>query len=350
MRLRPSGRSGPVATSLAAFDDYQHNEAWTWEHMALTRARVVGGVAGARGAGRGGDPRRAVQPARRPSGRRPTSSRCAGAIAAEKGDAARWDLKYAAGGLVDLEFIAQYLQLVHAAATPDILDTATAARAREGRAARHSRGRGCRGAAAGGAALPGPRPDPAPVRRRRRSIRKSAGGQPAALLARAADVPDFATLDADLAETQARVRKSFVRILGARRDAGGRLHFGAPPPSRCRLRTNHGRGCWLVYLDPGDSPRPCQRPISRRSIPSSAAPSSTASASRADADRALLVIAGRGDGQDQDARAPGGAPHRQRRRSAADPAADVLAARRSRDDAAGRAHRTRRRRAAPAAR
>ena len=48
------------------------------------------------------------------------------AIAAEKGDSERWDLKYAAGGLVDLEFIAQYLQLVHAAEQPEILDTSTA--------------------------------------------------------------------------------------------------------------------------------------------------------------------------------------------------------------------------------
>ncbi|MFO1141284.1 MAG: bifunctional [glutamine synthetase] adenylyltransferase/[glutamine synthetase]-adenylyl-L-tyrosine phosphorylase [Amaricoccus sp.] len=43
MRLRPSGRSGPVATSLAAFRRYQAEEAWTWEHLALTRARVVAG-------------------------------------------------------------------------------------------------------------------------------------------------------------------------------------------------------------------------------------------------------------------------------------------------------------------
>lgn len=43
MRLRPSGRSGPVATSLAAFRDYQENKAWTWEHLALTRAQVVAG-------------------------------------------------------------------------------------------------------------------------------------------------------------------------------------------------------------------------------------------------------------------------------------------------------------------
>ena len=48
------------------------------------------------------------------------------AIAKEKGEDARWDLKYAAGGLVDLEFIAQYLQLVHAAEKPEILDTNTA--------------------------------------------------------------------------------------------------------------------------------------------------------------------------------------------------------------------------------
>ena len=48
------------------------------------------------------------------------------AIAQEKGEGVRWDLKYAAGGLIDLEFIAQYLQLVHAAKHPGILDTSTA--------------------------------------------------------------------------------------------------------------------------------------------------------------------------------------------------------------------------------
>ena len=41
MRLRPSGRSGPLATQIDAFASYQETEAWTWEHMALTRARVV---------------------------------------------------------------------------------------------------------------------------------------------------------------------------------------------------------------------------------------------------------------------------------------------------------------------
>ncbi|SFP09943.1 glutamine-synthetase adenylyltransferase [Tranquillimonas alkanivorans] len=45
MRLRPSGRQGPVATSLQSFRNYQENEAWTWEHLALTRARPVAGSA-----------------------------------------------------------------------------------------------------------------------------------------------------------------------------------------------------------------------------------------------------------------------------------------------------------------
>ena len=47
MRLRPSGSQGPVATKLASFIDYQRNSAWTWEHLALTRARVVSGPLGA---------------------------------------------------------------------------------------------------------------------------------------------------------------------------------------------------------------------------------------------------------------------------------------------------------------
>jgi [glutamine synthetase] adenylyltransferase / [glutamine synthetase]-adenylyl-L-tyrosine phosphorylase len=43
MRLRPSGRQGPVATSISSFETYQRDEAWTWEHLALTRARPVAG-------------------------------------------------------------------------------------------------------------------------------------------------------------------------------------------------------------------------------------------------------------------------------------------------------------------
>jgi len=213
MRLRPSGRSGPVATSLAAFEGYQQNEAWTWEHMALTRARVVAGSSAL--AAR-------VEAVIRTVLRRLREARAIAAdvvdmrraIAAEKGDGARWDLKYAAGGLVDIEFIAQYLELVHAATAPEILDTATASVLEK--------------AARLGILAPEDAEVLRPAVRLYQDLGqilrlcvaapfdpKSAGAGLTALLARAADVPDFATLDVHLADTQARVRKSFVRILGA---------------------------------------------------------------------------------------------------------------------------------------
>ena len=125
MRLRPSGRSGPLATHIDGFISYQEREAWTWEHMALTRARIVCGppAFSAR-----------IEAAIREVLCRTRDVRAIAedvlemraAIAKEKGDADPWDLKYAAGALVDIEFIAQYLQLAHAGATPDILETSTA--------------------------------------------------------------------------------------------------------------------------------------------------------------------------------------------------------------------------------
>jgi [glutamine synthetase] adenylyltransferase / [glutamine synthetase]-adenylyl-L-tyrosine phosphorylase len=213
MRLRPSGRSGPVATKIDSFEGYQENEAWTWEHMALTRARVVSASSGFRAK---------VEKVIRDVLCRPRDPELiAGdvvemrrAIAAEKGDDRRWDIKYAAGGLIDLEFIAQYLQLVHAEQRPEILDTSTArvldrawrfglietADAECLRAAvrlYHDLSQILR------LCLSGPF-DP-----------KQAGAGLLGLLTRAADVPDFATLEAHLADTQARVRASFTRILGA---------------------------------------------------------------------------------------------------------------------------------------
>ena len=124
MRLRPSGQKGPVATQLSRFVEYQASEAWTWEHMALTRARVVSGP-----------PQLAakVEAAIAEVLTRPRDrSRIAAdvremraLIAKEKGTTNLWDLKQVRGGLVDLEFIAQYLQLVHATAAPDVLDQTT---------------------------------------------------------------------------------------------------------------------------------------------------------------------------------------------------------------------------------
>ncbi|MFN0218089.1 MAG: bifunctional [glutamine synthetase] adenylyltransferase/[glutamine synthetase]-adenylyl-L-tyrosine phosphorylase [Hyphomicrobium sp.] len=124
MRLRPSGQKGPVATRLSSFISYHGGEAWTWEHMALTRARVIAGAP--KLAGR-------VEAAIRDVLMKPReAAKIAGdvrdmraRIAGEKGTENVWDLKQVRGGLVDLEFITQYLQLVKAAEHPDILDPTT---------------------------------------------------------------------------------------------------------------------------------------------------------------------------------------------------------------------------------
>jgi len=213
MRLRPSGRSGPLATQIDGFASYQQNEAWTWEHMALTRARVVS--ASPAFAARVEKLIRAVLC-------RPRDAEVVAgdvvemrrAIATEKGDDQRWNLKYVAGGLVDIEFIAQYLQLIHASQTPDILDTSTA------RVLEKAWRLGVLSTEDAEVLRPAVRlyDDLTQILR----LCLSGPFDPSAaapgligLLARAADVPDFATLDAFIGETQTKVRASFNRILGA---------------------------------------------------------------------------------------------------------------------------------------
>ncbi len=124
MRLRPSGRKGPVATRLSSFVSYQAKEAWTWEHLALLRARVISGPHALREA-----IETAIRtvlteqrdPARTASDVVDMRSRIEG----EKGTSDVWDIKQIRGGLVDLEFLTQYLQLVHAHAHPDVLEQNT---------------------------------------------------------------------------------------------------------------------------------------------------------------------------------------------------------------------------------
>ena len=111
MRLRPSGNKGPVATRLRAFRKYQQEEAWTWEHMALTRARMVAGD------------QTLMDEADAVVADILSKAREQGKIAAdvremrdlieeEKPPRDIWDLKLIPGGLIDIEFIAQYLRLV----------------------------------------------------------------------------------------------------------------------------------------------------------------------------------------------------------------------------------------------
>ena len=211
MRLRPSGRSGPVATKIDSFRDYQENDAWTWEHMALTRARVVSATPGFREEAEVVI-RDVLRRVRDPQIIADDAAEMRRAIAVEKGEDDRWDIKYAAGGLIDVEFIAQYLQLVHAAAHPDILDSSTV------RCLEKAWRLGLLAPEDAEALRPAAQlyQDLSQILRLCLSgpfDPKTAGAGLLRLLTRAADVPDFPTLDAYLIETQEKVRRSFLRIL-----------------------------------------------------------------------------------------------------------------------------------------
>lgn len=124
MRLRPSGSTGPLAVSIEAFERYQRQEAWTWEHMALTRARPIAGPPALKARidalvhdilATPRDPAKLLHDVAdmrlRIDGQHHTDD--------------PWDLKYVRGGQIDIEFIAQYLQLRHAATAPQILSPNT---------------------------------------------------------------------------------------------------------------------------------------------------------------------------------------------------------------------------------
>jgi glutamate-ammonia-ligase adenylyltransferase len=126
MRLRPSGQQGPVATQRSSFVHYQTSEAWTWEHLALTRARVVSGPPALRAKVEQAIRDVLVRP--RPREKIAAEVRDMRArIEKEKGTRDPWELKQVRGGLIDLEFMAQYLQLVNAAGHPRILSQNTVA-------------------------------------------------------------------------------------------------------------------------------------------------------------------------------------------------------------------------------
>ncbi len=113
MRLRPSGNKGPVAVSLGAFRRYHAESAWTWERMALTRARVVAGPPALRSR-----IENAIAEALQRSG---AANRIRADAASMRGRMMRdlppegpWDVKLRAGGQIEVEFIAQVLQLIYA--------------------------------------------------------------------------------------------------------------------------------------------------------------------------------------------------------------------------------------------
>lgn len=124
MRLRPSGKAGPIATTVAGFLAYYDAQAWTWEHMALTRARLV--WASPALSAKIDDGLRAILTAERdPQALLSDVADMRARIEKEKPAKSIWSVKYLRGGLIDLEFIAQYLQLHHANRHPEILSGST---------------------------------------------------------------------------------------------------------------------------------------------------------------------------------------------------------------------------------
>ncbi len=211
MRLRPSGQKGPVATQFSSFVEYQTKDAWTWEHMALTRARVVCGA---------GMLCMKLEAAIRDTLVRQRDRAKIAAdvremrerIAAEKGTEDIWDIKQVRGGLIDMEFIAQHLQLVSAAAHGEVLDQNTE------RAFTKLAGAGILDAGTADRLIAATR-----LQHNLTQILRLCYDGPfeperapdglKLLLARAGNAPDFASLVADLRATQAEIASMFSQLV-----------------------------------------------------------------------------------------------------------------------------------------
>jgi glutamate-ammonia-ligase adenylyltransferase len=132
VRLRPDGASGLLVSSLASYADYQRTRAWTWEHQALVRARCICGDDGLRAEfeavrsaalarTRDVETLHADIAAMRAKMRAELDRSERIDAGQDAGDVVRFDLKQGDGGLVDLEFLLQFLVLRHAAAQPSLL-------------------------------------------------------------------------------------------------------------------------------------------------------------------------------------------------------------------------------------
>ena len=119
-RLRPSGNAGPLVTKRAAFESYQNNNAWTWEHMALTRGRILAGNAGL--AQKVQEIVASVLAQTRDGAtlvKDVTEMRAR--LRQHQPQRGPFDIRRGDGGLVDIEFIAQTLQLAYAGQTPNLI-------------------------------------------------------------------------------------------------------------------------------------------------------------------------------------------------------------------------------------
>jgi glutamate-ammonia-ligase adenylyltransferase len=212
MRLRPTGNKGPVAVSLESFRRYHETEAWTWERLALTRARAVAGSQSLCGEVEAvirstitanANDTKLIADAREMRER----------VAAQFPGKSRWDLKYAPGGLVDIEFVAQAIQL--RASGADAFDTNTITALKKLAAA------GALSTDDGDALIEAAAFQNALTQVLRIAVDGTldpAGATAGlkALLVSAGGVQDFAELEQHLATAQSRARAAFKHLLGAR--------------------------------------------------------------------------------------------------------------------------------------
>ena len=211
MRLRPSGRQGPLATQFSSFRAYQADEAEIWEYMALTRARPVAGAESLAA--------EAVLTVKDNLFRPRERSELAQAardmrvlIAKEKGEDDPWNLKLASGGLLDVEFIAQFLALGFGAEFLGLRQTATADIIAEAGKA------GILDQETAGFLLRALALYAKVTQWLRLALGEDADPRHAAegvkrRIAAAAGLPDLGFLERELAETRKGVRKAFGRIL-----------------------------------------------------------------------------------------------------------------------------------------
>jgi glutamate-ammonia-ligase adenylyltransferase len=136
MRLRPNGKGGFLMTGIDAFERYQRQDAWTWEHQALLRARSVAGDANLREAFEAVRRRILCDSVHRDTLRTDVMEmRTRMRRELSKAGAGQFDIKQDAGGIADIEFLVQYWVLAAANAHPDLLTYSDNIRQLEGLAA-----------------------------------------------------------------------------------------------------------------------------------------------------------------------------------------------------------------------
>jgi glutamate-ammonia-ligase adenylyltransferase len=211
LRLRPSGRKGPVATQFSSFVLYQSKEAQSWEHLALARARVIAGDVSLASE---------IEAARTSILSRPPSAtlrreiaEMRALIAQEKAPRGPFDLKYADGGLVDVDFLAQYFCLAHAHENARMLATHPMEQLAAARAA------GYLSAETADTLLAARQLYTDITQLLQTLVAADAAVAPvsgvvAKRLANAAGLPDLPRLEADVSEARGRVRAIFAAIIG----------------------------------------------------------------------------------------------------------------------------------------